>query len=75
MRYTDIVSKGSRNPVTGNLPIFFIPLFYPLFSNLYTEWTGTVFASPGVTVPVPVFREKKSVPALAKKRGIGYTVT
>ena len=31
MRYTDIVSKGSRNPVTGNLPIFLFLFFTPFF--------------------------------------------
>ena len=39
MRYTNIVSKGSRNPEADNLPIFFISLFYPL---LFCEWQKSV---------------------------------
>ena len=75
VRYTNIVSKGSRNPEADNLPIFFISLFYPLFQICILDEQAPFSLPPARRCFLVVFKKIKEAALLAKKRGIGYTDT
>ena len=74
LRYTDIVSKGSRNPEADDLPIFLFLFFTPFFKSVY--WMSRHrFRFPRRDGAFSLLSKIKEAALLAKKRGIGYTDT
>ena len=75
VRYTNIVSKGSRNPdEADDLPIFLFLFFTPFFKSVY--WMSRHrFRFPRRDGAFSLLSKIKEAALLAKKRGIGYTDT